>query len=115
MAEPDPLAALQTAFDRASQGYCSRYGFERDRDWIFLKLLEESGELTQAWNRYTGRGRPKGRSEGELRQDLEDELADLLGMVLILARTEDVDLLSAIQRKWRFDPRALPEGQREDG
>lgn len=103
------LAQLQAAFDNASERYCAHYGFERDGDWILLKLLEESGELAQAWNRYTGRGRPKGRSTLEMKQDLADEAADLLGMVLILARSEGLDLPAAIERKWRFDVGGLPE------
>ena len=73
-----------------------------------LKLLEEVGELTQAWNRQSGRGRPRDRSPADLARDIADETAGLLGMVLLLAHDQGIDIENAILRKWRFDPRDLP-------
>jgi NTP pyrophosphatase (non-canonical NTP hydrolase) len=60
-------------------------GIERDDDWFLLKLQEEMGELTQAWNRISGRGRRKGRSDEEMSRDLADETADVLGHILLFA------------------------------
>lgn len=96
------LQALMDRFERASENYARSFGIERDRDWFILKLQEELGELTQAWNRYTGRGRAGGCDKDTLHKALEDETADLLGHVLLLAHRYDLDLESAIQRKWRF-------------
>jgi NTP pyrophosphatase (non-canonical NTP hydrolase) len=96
------LDRLQKSFDAASQKYCAANGLVRDRDWFILKLQEELGELSQAWNKVTGRGRSKGRSPEELRQDLEDEAADVLGHIFLLAEAEGLDLRAAIERKWRF-------------
>jgi len=98
------LTDLQARFDAASQNYCKLYGLTRDRDWIMLKLLEEVGELTQIWNRQTGRGRTKGQTADDLHRALEDETADVLGMVLLVAQENGLDLNAAIARKWRFDP-----------
>lgn len=95
---------LQRKFDRASRGYCRRHGFERDPDWVMLKLLEEVGELTQSWNRLTARARLKGRNAEEVARELEDEAADVLGHIFLLAEAHDLDLTAAIRRKWRFDP-----------
>ncbi|WP_416408929.1 MazG nucleotide pyrophosphohydrolase domain-containing protein [Agrobacterium rosae] len=80
------------------------HGIERDPDWYVLKLQEEVGEVTQAWNRLSGRGRSKGKTQEEMRQDLSDETADLLGHVLLLAHNSGLDLEASIKRKWRFEP-----------
>src|SRR5262245_22519975 len=100
------LDALQAQFDESSARYAAANGIGRDADWFVLKLAEEVGELTQVWNRLSGRGRRHGRSEEELRQALADETADLLGHVLLFARRNGIDLAQAIERKWRFRPGA---------
>lgn len=79
-------------------------GLERDPDWFALKMQEELGELTQVWNKLTGRGRRRDRSDAELHADLADEAADRLGHVLLFARRNELDLAAAIERKWRFRP-----------
>lgn len=96
------LDRLQKSFDAASQAYCAANDLVRDSDWFILKLQEEVGELSQAWNKLSGRARRKGRSADELRQDLEDEAADVLGHIFLLAEAEGLDLRAAIERKWRF-------------
>ncbi|MBP1842412.1 NTP pyrophosphatase (non-canonical NTP hydrolase) [Rhizobium petrolearium] len=96
------LERLAGQFEAASAAYAETHGIERDPDWFVLKLQEEVGELTQAWNRVTGRGRKKGRSEEDLNRDLADETADLLGHILLFARNNRIDLAAAIERKWLF-------------
>ena len=98
------LAVLMRQFKAASQKYAEENGIARDPDWYMLKLQEEVGEVTQAWNRLTGRGRCKGRSEEEMKLDLADETADLLGHVLLLAHYNGLDIEASIERKWRFTP-----------
>lgn len=98
------LQELAEQFETASLGYVEAHGLERDADWFVLKMQEELGELTQVWNKLTGRGRRRDRNEGELRSELADEAADLLGHVLLFARRNELDLASAIERKWRFKP-----------
>ena len=98
------LKDLATRFEQASARYAATHQLQRDRDWFMLKLQEEMGELTQAFNRFTGRGRAKGRTPEEIRQDLADEAADVLGHILLLAHQHDLDLEAAIERKWLFRP-----------
>jgi len=98
------LEKLVAQFEAASADYAENHGMLRDPDWFLLKLQEEMGELTQAWNRATGRGRKKGRSDEDLNRDLADETADLLGHVLLFAHKNRIDLASAIERKWLFRP-----------
>ncbi len=101
------LSHLMQQFELASQKYASANDIERDPDWYLLKLQEEVGEVTQAWNRLSGRGRSKGRTTEEMRQDLSDETADLLGHVLLLAHHNGLDLETSIKRKWRFEPGSI--------
>lgn len=98
------MEQLIAQFEAASAEYAKNNGIERDPDWFVLKLQEEMGELTQAWNRKTGRGRAKGRSAEELNRDLADETADLLGHILLFAGQNQLDLAAAIERKWLFRP-----------
>lgn len=98
------LNDLAEKFEHASQTYADANGIKRDADWFLLKLQEEMGELTQAWNRISGRGRRKGRSDEELAQDLADEAADVLGHILLFAHMNDLDLAAAVKRKWLFQP-----------
>ncbi|SMC91404.1 MazG nucleotide pyrophosphohydrolase domain-containing protein [Rhizobium sp. RU36D] len=93
---------LMEKFEAASAAYADSHGLTRDSDWFLLKLLEETGELTQAANRVSGRARLKGRSAADLHQSLADETADLLGHILLFARHHGIDLDAAIERKWRF-------------
>jgi len=96
------LKTLQQNFEAASQAYCVANGFTRDNDWFILKLQEEVGELSQAWNRFSGRARRNNLSDVQLKQSLEDETADVLGQVFLLAESQGLDLYAAIERKWRF-------------
>lgn len=98
------LKDLAARFEKASLHYAAAHQLQRDEAWFMLKLHEEVGELTQAFNRATGRGLPKGRTPEELRQDLADETADVLGHILLLAHQHDLDLNAAVERKWRFRP-----------
>ena len=102
------LSDLMQQFESASAKYAEVNGIERDPDWFMLKLQEEVGEVTQAWNRLTGRGRTKGKSREDLHQDLSDEVADLLGHILLLAHQNNLDLAGSIKRKWLFDPQSEP-------
>ncbi len=101
------LSQLMQQFELASEKYARANDIERDADWFILKLQEEVGEVTQAWNRLSGRGRSKGKTRDEMRQDLSDETADLLGHVLLLANASGLDLEASIKRKWLFEPGAL--------
>lgn len=96
------LRQLERQFEAASARYAEDNGIERDADWFILKMQEEIGELTQAWNKRTGRGRRHGKSEDDLQADMADEAADLLGHVLLFAHHHDLDLVAAIKRKWKF-------------
>ncbi|WP_377295896.1 pyrophosphatase [Rhizobium sp. SGZ-381] len=98
------LRQLIDEFETASRRYAEAHGVTRDPDWFVLKLHEEVGELTQSWNRLSGRGRPKGRSVEDMQRDLADEAADVLGHILLFAHANGLDLAAAVERKWLFRP-----------
>ncbi|MBX4860225.1 pyrophosphatase [Rhizobium sophorae] len=103
------LRRLADQFEISSSVHVAANNIERDADWFLLKLQEEMGELTQAWNRLTGRGRAKGRSPEDMQRELADETADVLGHLLLFARHNDLDLAAAIERKWLFRPAEVPK------
>lgn len=94
------LHEIQQKVEAVSRIYAKNCDVRRDDDWYFLKMQEETGELLQAWLRWTGRGRQKGDTDAQVRQQLEDELADCLAQILLIAERFDVDVEKAAERKW---------------
>jgi len=93
------LQDLQADFLRVSDVYAARFNINRDELWSLAKISEEVGELTQAHLRLTGRARSDESAE-LLRQKLADEVADVLGMLLIYAKSQNIDVGEAVERKW---------------
>lgn len=94
------LAELSALVSEVSDTYASRNDIARDDDWYLLKMQEELGELVAEYLKTTGRGRLKGADKATIRQALEDEAADVLAMLLLFARNNDIDLDAALERKW---------------
>lgn len=95
-----PLPNLDVFTDRLkaiSDRYGRVYGVDRGGDWHLLKVQEEVGELTQAYLAKTARSR---RDPEEARAGMAHEMADVLCMLLLMARNEGVDLNRAIDEKW---------------
>ncbi|MGN6239260.1 MAG: pyrophosphatase [Cellulosimicrobium cellulans] len=109
---PLTLGDLTERVEAVSALYARKFGVERDADWFMLKLAEEVGELTQAFLVATGRTRPRGDAppsgaapDGAAGNDgeaspLADEVADVLAHLLLLARSQGVDVDAALRRKW---------------
>ncbi len=95
----ETLKSLQDDFLKVIEVYAEKFHIKRDELWSLAKIVEEVGELTQAHLRLTGRARTD-ESEETLRQDLADEVADVLGMLLIYAKSQDIDVGAAVARKW---------------
>ncbi len=94
------LSQLTDLVSEVSDTYASRNDIARDNDWYLLKVQEELGELVAEYLKSTGRGRLKGADAGAIRHALEDEAADVLAMLLLFARNNDIDLEAALERKW---------------
>jgi len=93
---PD-LEALTDRLKAISDRYGRVYDVDRGGDWHLLKVQEEMGELTQAYLAKTARSR---RDPEPARAEMALEMADVLCMLLLMARDEGVDLNAAIQDKW---------------
>jgi len=94
------LAELTPLVAEVSDTYAARNNIARDDDWYLLKLQEELGELAAEYLKSTGRGRLKGADPAAIRAALEDEAADVLAMLLLFSRNNDIDLDAALERKW---------------
>lgn len=94
------LVELSDLVAEVSDIYAANNNIARDDEWYVLKLQEELGELTAEYLRSTGRGRLKGLDPDKVRSALEDEAADMLAMLLLFARNNDIDLDAALSRKW---------------
>jgi NTP pyrophosphatase (non-canonical NTP hydrolase) len=92
------LGALAARIAQVSDIYAAKYDIDRSGDWHLLKLQEEMGELTQAY--LTVSGRTRRPASDAAREDMSREMADVLGMLLLLARDEGIDLDAAVQDKW---------------
>jgi len=114
---PLTVSGLTERVEAISALYAHKFGVERDPDWFMLKLTEEVGELTQAYLAATGRTRPReapspaSGSPGVPdagRTALADEVADVLAHLLLLARSQGVDVDAAVRRKWLAWESELP-------
>jgi len=94
------IKELTEAVEKVSQIYSSRFTIERDSNWFVLKLQEELGELTQCYLMVKGMGRTKGKSEQERKEDFAKEVADVFCHVLLLAKDNNIDIESEVQKKW---------------
>lgn len=96
---PLDLKQLQDAVLRISDIYAAEHDIDRAKagagDWALLKVQEELGELTAEHLRMSGRAR--GAADHD---KLGDEAADVLGMLLIYCQAADIDIETAMQRKW---------------
>ncbi len=95
-----PLCDLEAFIDRLkaiSDRYGRVYDVDRGGDWHLLKIQEEMGELTQSYLAMTHRSR---RDAGAAKHEVAMEMADVLCMLLLMARAEGIDLNAAITEKW---------------
>lgn len=74
------------------------YGEYASEQGLFMKLVEEVGEIAEILNQRAGR---KHSSEKNLDQDLAKELADLIHYTVALAAINRLDLNSVILEKDR--------------
>ena len=84
---------------RALEAYLHRqYGDWADPQGLFMKLVEEMGEIAEVLNKRTGRKAPDGR---DLDAELGDELADLIHYAVAIAAVTGLDLNRIILDKDR--------------
>ena len=94
------IKELIRKIEAVSKTYAEQYKIQRGPSWYFLKLQEEMGELTQSYLMLKGKGRSKNKSKEVLRTDFEKEVADVFCHILLLARSNTVDIEKAVDEKW---------------
>ena len=74
----------------ALQVYLSdRYGGWANEQGLFMKLVEELGEVAEVLNKRAGR---KSSDERDLQEELGTELADMLHYIVAIASINEIDL-----------------------
>ena len=83
----------------ALQAYLHRhYGGWADEQGLFIKLVEEMGEIAEILNRRSGR---KAAGDADLDAELGKELADLIHYAVAIAAVNGLDLSEIILDKDR--------------
>ena len=83
----------------ALQAYLSdRYGDRANEQGLFMKLVEEIGEVAEVLNKRAGR---KCSAESDLQEELGSELADMIHYIVAIAAINKIDLNDTILRKDR--------------
>lgn len=81
------------------QAYLSdRYSGWANEQGMFMKLVEEIGEVAEVLNMRAGR---KATDENDLREQLGIELADMLHYIIAIAAINNIDLSRIIVEKDR--------------
>ena len=81
----------------ALQAYLSdRYTGLANEQGMFMKLVEEMGEVAEVLNKRAGR---KNTDGCDLQEELGTELADMLHYIVAIAAINNIDLTNTIIRK----------------
>ena len=75
-----------------------RYGGWATEQSMFMKLVEEIGEVAEVLNKRAGR---KASDETDLSEQLGTELADMIHYIVAIAAINDIDLERIIMEKDR--------------
>ena len=78
-----------------------RDNIEVSDDYLILKLTEELGEFVQSYIVHKKQCRPeKYLSSEKSKRELSKELSDVLGLLLVISKTLDIDIEEALIKKW---------------
>lgn len=81
----------------ALQAYLfEHYGGVANEQGMFMKLVEEIGEVAEVLNKRAGR---KATEEEDLQQELAEELADMIHYIVAIAAINHIDLSKTILEK----------------
>lgn len=73
-----------------------RYGGWGNEQGLFMKLVEEIGEVAEVLNKRAGR---KSSDENDLQEQLGIELVDMIHYIVAIAAINDIDLAKLIIEK----------------
>lgn len=82
---------------KALQAYLlDHYGGRATEQGMFMKLVEEIGEVAEVLNKHTGR---KNAEQEDRQEELGAELADMIHYIVAIAAINNIDLEETILRK----------------
>jgi NTP pyrophosphatase (non-canonical NTP hydrolase) len=87
---------MKITVDVLQQYLLDRYGGWAKEQGLFLKLVEEMGEVAEVINMRSGAKRAK---EVDLDRELGIELADMIHYIVAIAAINDIDLTSIMLEK----------------
>ena len=87
---------MKVNFDTYEEYLFERYGGWADAQSLFMKLVEEIGEIAEVLNCKAGR---KSSGDRNLDEELGTELADAIHYIIAIAAVNNIDLNEAIIEK----------------
>ena len=87
---------MHITIEALEQYLAHRYGGWGKEESMFMKLVEEIGEVAEVLNKKAGR---KSNDEENINQQLGIELADMLHYIVAIAALNDLDLEKIILEK----------------
>ena len=87
---------MHITIEALEQYLAHRYGGWGKEESMFMKLVEEIGEVAEVLNKKSGR---KANDEADINQQLGIELADMLHYIIAIAALNDLDLEKIILEK----------------
>ena len=87
---------MKVSIDLLEEYLLERYGGWAKEDGLFLKLVEEMGEIAEVLNMRSGR---KSANSEDLQTELGTELADLIHYAVAIAAINHIDLNEIILQK----------------
>jgi len=89
---------MKITLDTYQQYLAERYGDWANEQGLFMKLVEEMGEVAEVLNQRSGR---KAAEEDDLQTQLGTELVDMLHYVVAIAAVNHIDLSGIMIEKDR--------------
>ncbi len=95
------LKKLQKQASKIFVSNLKRDNIKISQDYLLLKLTEELGEFVQSALVHEKRCRPaKYMPDKESKREMSKELSDVLGLVLVIAETQKINVEEALVKKW---------------
>lgn len=89
---------MKLTIDDLQAYLCDHYGGRATEQGMFMKLVEEIGEVAEVLNKRAGR---KATDEENLQEQLGTELADMIHYIVAIAAINEIDLARIILEKDR--------------
>ena len=87
---------MKISIDDLQAYLVDRYGGWANEQSLFMKLVEEIGEVAEVLNKRAGR---KGSGEENLQEQLGIELVDMIHYIVAIAAINDIDLTTLMIEK----------------